>query len=798
MKKTSIFRSLILSATLATLVVLALLLLVMYQGTLRPFERLAKDEALALAEKEVALRLNGKIDAVISIATSLARDPRVIAGLQQNSHPQAFAALLTLRDDFAAATDYRSVFAQVITDEKIILARSWQPNFTGGKAPHPMVAETLRSGKANASFSIGNAGAGIIGFAPVRVDGQIIGVISVTQGLGSVVRSLKNEGMDWTLLLSIDTLLKFFNSNLPASFNSSPAFDDQFLLAHDQWFDQPAADWIKQHRQPVADHENLITRVGEEVLFDMPIYDSAGQWIGRSLLVMNAGTLNARINQGLASLVYLLFSVIFVVALIVTLLLWLVGQRIIHPMAKLVATINQAVDSGHFAARLPIQRDDELGQLTESFNRLFSCLEQGISQANRVIVDLAQGDYASRMQGDYVGDLHQLQQGIHAAAAELRTTHEKLLQASKAKGEFLANMSHEIRTPLNGIIGMLSLLEHTQLNKEQAAHLQLAHHSAEVLLELVNGILDFSKIEAGKMTLENTPFNLQELLHHLEQLFSSRYNQPQLTFSAQLDHQLSSWVIGDSLRLQQVLNNLLSNAFKFTHEGCITLSAKPQDSWLFITVQDTGIGMDAATQQKLFQSFTQADSSTSRRYGGTGLGLKISRELVELMGGELTLESTPGVGSTFLIRLPYQPCQPPVQITQTESTEAECLPVSYQGKKLLLVEDNKVNQLLAIKLLEKFGIRPDVAENGEQALTKASNQVYDLILMDCQMPIMDGYTATQRLRQSGYTGTITALTANATAEDQQKCLEAGMDDFLAKPYRMQDLAQVLQRWLQEE
>ena len=793
MKKTSVFRSLILSATLATLVILVLLLLIMYQGTLRPFERLAENEALSLAQKEVDLRLDAKRDAVISIATSLARDPRVIAGLQSNSHPQAMEALLTLREDFATSTDYRSVFAQVINREQIILARSWEMGYTGGKAPHPMVAETLRSGKASASFSIGNAGAGIIGFAPVRVDGQIIGIISVTQGLGSVVRSLKAEGMDWTLLLSIDTILKYFYGHLPASYTRSPAFDDHFLLAHDQWFDLEAANWVKQHRQTVAADQKQIIRVADEVIFDMPIYDSTGQWIGRSLLVMNAEALNTRINQGLASLVYLLFSVILVVALIATLLLWLVGRRIIRPMAQLVTTLNQAVDSGQFAARLPIQRNDELGQLTESFNRLFSCLEQGIREANSVIADLAQGDYASRMQGRYVGDLSRLQQGIHAAAGELRNTHEQLLQASKAKGEFLANMSHEIRTPLNGVIGMLSLLEHSPLNKDQAEQLQLAHHSAELLLELVNGILDFSKIEAGKMTLEQVPFNLQELLHNLELLFSTRYDPAHLTFTLQLDEAVSRWIIGDPLRLRQVLNNLLANAFKFTHQGHVHLSVKAQGDWLLIAVQDTGIGMDQATQQKLFQSFTQADSSTSRRYGGTGLGLKISKELVELMGGELQLHSSPGEGSEFLIRLPYQPSQALQPVSQAEQPLA-----SYAGKRLLLVEDHPVNQLLAIKLLEKFGIAPDLAENGQQALEKASSNHYDLILMDCQMPVMDGYTATQRLRQQGYQGAITALTANATEQDQQQCLQAGMNDFLAKPYRLQDLAQLLQRWLAAE
>jgi signal transduction histidine kinase len=480
-----------------------------------------------------------------------------------------------------------------------------------------------------------------------------------------------------------------------------------------------------------------------------------------------------------------------VVLAVVALLMGLVRQRVIRPVEELVSTINTAVSSNRFSSRFNSGSKDELGELASSLNRLFGSLGQAIHEASQAITELSQGDLDRRITAPFMGDMEQFKSGFNAAAIKLQDTQLRLQEASKAKSQFLANMSHEIRTPINGILGMLTLLEQTPMDHEQREQVALARHSAELLLGLVNDILDFSKIEAGKMTLEQLPLDLNRMLRQLEATFRNEAERKGLQLHTRIDPALSQWVLGDVLRLQQVINNLLSNAFKFTDQGQIHLELSLVNSGqLRIQVQDSGIGISSEAASTLFQSFTQADSSTSRKYGGTGLGLKISRELVELMGGSMDFSSQPGQGSVFWLDLPYRPCEAP----QVKSTNPTDLPV-WQNQRVLLVEDNLVNQKLAIKLLEKFGIQPDLAINGEEAVERAGQHAYDLILMDCQMPVMDGYTATRTLRTAGYGGPIVALTANASTEDRDHCHAAGMDDFLAKPYRMESLIEILKKWL---
>ncbi|SFX43687.1 hybrid sensor histidine kinase/response regulator [Marinospirillum alkaliphilum] len=793
MKRTSLFRSLLLSALLTTSAVLILLVTVMLMGIVKPLEHLARQEASVLAEKEISLRLAAKQEAVISIATSLARDPRVIQGLLQQDHPLAFTALHHLQQDFAASTEYKSVFAQVISPERRILARSWQPDFTGGVAPHPLVNQVLTSGIAAASFSVGNAGPGVLGFAPVFHEGQIIGAISVTQGLGSVVRALAAENMDWLLLLDQQTILRRFDGQMPTAYSSSPFFDENYLLAHSSWFDPQLARSIRERLPNLTAGSGQLHLLDNRLVFDLPMQDSTGEYIGRSLLITDDEILTARIQQGHTSIYLSVIAVLVVVIAVVALLMGLVNQRIIRPVEDLVHTINDAVASNRFSARFHSLSHDELGELSSSLNRLFGSLEQAIHEASNAITELAQGDLDRRITAPFQGDMEEFKTGFNAAAIKLQDTQLRLQEASNAKSQFLANMSHEIRTPINGVLGMLTLLEHTRLDAEQAEQVALARSSAELLLGLVNDILDFSKIEAGKMTLENLPLDLNRLTLQLQATFRNEAARKGLLLVTQVDPALSQWVSGDALRLQQILNNLLSNAFKFTEQGQITLAlALANTGRLRISVTDTGIGIAPEAAQQLFQSFTQADSTTSRKYGGTGLGLKISKELVELMHGQMDFSSQPGQGSTFWLEIPYHPCQPP-QRSQDQALQTPHWP----DKKLLLVEDNTVNQLLAVKLLSKFGIKPDLAVNGEEAVKLAGKQAYDLILMDCQMPVMDGYTATRSLRASGYYHPIIALTANASTEDRDLCHAAGMDDFLAKPYRMESLIDILRKWLEK-
>lgn len=392
--------------------------------------------------------------------------------------------------------------------------------------------------------------------------------------------------------------------------------------------------------------------------------------------------------------------------------------------------------------------------------------------------------------------LEQTNQRLEVALLEANEMAVRAEAASRAKSEFLANMSHEIRTPMNGIIGMVQLLEDTPLTDEQAELLRTLKNSANFLLGLLNDVLDLSKIESGKMTLEQIPVDLHELVHEAVNLFSGRASEKGLILQAHIDPNASHWVLGDPVRLRQIVANFVSNAIKFTHEGTVTVMllpspTYPQGAW--IGVQDTGIGIPEENQAMLFEAFTQADTSTTRKYGGTGLGLAISKKLVEMMGGRIGVESEVGVGSMFYIDLPLPAAQPP-HGAPSEPTTA--LPEAFlEGKRILLVEDNEVNRKVATRMLAKLQLQVEIAVNGREAVQKATESAYDLILMDCQMPEMDGYEATRTLRQRGVPTPIIALTANALEGDREKCLACGMNDYLSKPIQADKLRQMLAKWL---
>lgn len=315
--------------------------------------------------------------------------------------------------------------------------------------------------------------------------------------------------------------------------------------------------------------------------------------------------------------------------------------------------------------------------------------------------------------------------------------------SSQAKSEFLANISHEIRTPMNGIMGAVQVLQDTPLSSEQREWLLVLKHSAEYLHTLLNDILDFSKIEAGKLTLEKIPVNMPALMSEVRQLFQAAANEKGIELHLQVEPETPDWVQSDPVRLRQILINFTSNALKFTHQGSVVLIAKRSERYeqgVWLGVRDTGIGVPPHKLAELFNPFTQADASTTRKYGGTGLGLAICKRLAKLMGGRIGVESEVGRGSLFYVDLPLPPCMPEQQNTSE-------LKVSSQGSfvgRVLLVEDNAVNRKIATRLLEKAGLEVECAENGQEAVQKATTNGYDLILMDCQMPIMDGYEATAR------------------------------------------------------
>ena len=493
-------------------------------------------------------------------------------------------------------------------------------------------------------------------------------------------------------------------------------------------------------------------------------------WVVLVVVAYDVASGNVSIGKSL-----LLFAVVLLIA---AGLAWITMRILVRPLQTLQAGL-QAVREGRLERIRYRKSGDEIEFIARNFNQMVEALEN----KSKVIQE----------------NHEQLESRIRQRTEELESAMDNALAANKAKTEFLANMSHELRTPMNGFLGMIELVLDSPLQQEQRDQLITAQRSAQALLAILNDILDLSKIESGRMQLETVPFSVRTHLRDCVRPHQVRAQQNSIDLRLRVDDTVPDMLVGDPLRMKQILNNLLSNAVKFTTNGHIDVrinsetGVAPAPIMLAISVRDTGAGIPSEKLPQIFEKFTQADGSISRRFGGSGLGLAITRHLVELFQGTLSVTSQVGRGSEFLVRLPMGIAASGTWAApsgEPKSVESSAAPNSL----VLIVEDNIVNQKVIKGLLQRKGYRMETAPDGSQALTMMEHHNFDAILMDVQMPVMDGLEATRRIRANERWREIPiiAMTAHAMSGDRERCLAAGMDAYLSKPVNSVELFGILE------